>query len=86
MLDLKVKGHDFSPIQNDGTTCRKCGLQTTAAVLMWGGIGLDQCTGILPLDINIDLSSLDKCECGATKAMGIGRKMTGHSSWCPWSP
>jgi len=25
------------------------------------------------------------CECGAFKAMGIGRGMAGHSDWCPWS-
>jgi hypothetical protein len=31
-----------------------------------------------------DVTAVDKCECGAFKAMGAGRGNAGHSSWCPW--
>ena len=84
MLDYKVKNHDFGPITNDGSTCRKCGIQVSATVLTWGGVGLTPCQGFTAI---IDLLPVDddKCECGAHKALGAKRKCPGHSSWCPWS-
>ena len=46
-------------------------------------------TDLLKKQIKDDLEKLvqlnkSSCECGSSKALGVGKGQPGHSSWCPW--